>query len=94
MLGWALRDDLCHRREELGVATNGGLSLTDEGLRRNSGPAWLRKGVEESLRALGVDHIDLYHIHCRTLGPGRRIAASVSALDQVGAAPVHRGDCL
>jgi aryl-alcohol dehydrogenase-like predicted oxidoreductase len=63
MLGRALRDDFRHRREEVVVATKGGLRLTDEGLRRDSSPTWLRKGVEESLRALGVEYIDLYQIH-------------------------------
>src|SRR3954469_13626721 len=63
LLGRALRDDLDHRREEVVIATKGGLRMSDEGLVRDSSPAWLRRGVEESLRALQVDHIDLYQIH-------------------------------
>jgi aryl-alcohol dehydrogenase-like predicted oxidoreductase len=63
LLGRALRDDLDHRREEVVIATKGGLRMTDKGLVRDSSPAWLRRGVEESLRALEVDHIDLYQIH-------------------------------
>lgn len=64
LLGRALRDDLTGRREEVVIATKGGLRLDEErGLVRDSSPAWLRRGVEESLRALGVDHIDLYQVH-------------------------------
>jgi aryl-alcohol dehydrogenase-like predicted oxidoreductase len=64
LLGEALRDDLDHRRDEVVIATKGGLRIDDDrGLVRDSSPAWLREGVESSLRALGVDHIDLYQVH-------------------------------
>ncbi len=64
VLGRAPRDDLDHRREEVVIATKGGLRLDEErGLVRDSSPAWLRRGVEESLRAMGSDHIDLYQVH-------------------------------
>jgi aryl-alcohol dehydrogenase-like predicted oxidoreductase len=64
MLGKALRDDLEHRRDEVVIATKGGQRIDDErGFVRDSSPAWLRRGCEESLRALGVDHIDLYQVH-------------------------------
>jgi aryl-alcohol dehydrogenase-like predicted oxidoreductase len=63
MLGRALRDDLDNRRDEVVIATKGGLRKTDEGLERDSSPDWLRRGVEQSLRELGVDHIDLYQVH-------------------------------
>lgn len=63
LLAAALRDDLDHSRAEVVVATKGGLRTTPNGLVRDSSPAWLRRGVDESLEALGVDHIDLYQIH-------------------------------
>jgi aryl-alcohol dehydrogenase-like predicted oxidoreductase len=64
MLGQALRDDLDHRRDEVVIATKGGLRIDDErGLVRDSSPGWLRRGVDASLAALGVDHIDLYQVH-------------------------------
>jgi aryl-alcohol dehydrogenase-like predicted oxidoreductase len=63
LLGRALRGDLDARRDEVAIATKGGLRLGDDGLVRDSSPAWLRAGVEDSLRALGVDHIDLYQVH-------------------------------
>jgi aryl-alcohol dehydrogenase-like predicted oxidoreductase len=63
LLGRALRDELAQHREQLVIATKGGLRMTDDGQVRDSSPAWLRQGVEDSLRALGVDYIDLYQIH-------------------------------
>lgn len=63
LLGEALRDDITHRRDELVIATKGGLRPTPDGMVRDSSPAWIRQGVDSSLRALGVDYIDLYQIH-------------------------------
>jgi aryl-alcohol dehydrogenase-like predicted oxidoreductase len=63
LLGRALRDELDHRRDEVVIATKGGLRPTDDGLVRDSSPAWLRAGVDASLRALGTDHIDVYQVH-------------------------------
>jgi aryl-alcohol dehydrogenase-like predicted oxidoreductase len=64
MLGKALRDDLDHRRDEVVIATKGGQRIDEQrGFVRDSSRAWLRQGCEESLRALGVDHIDLYQVH-------------------------------
>jgi aryl-alcohol dehydrogenase-like predicted oxidoreductase len=63
LLGRALRDDLDHRRDEVVIATKGGLRMTDDGLVRDSSAAWLRSGVENSLRVLEVEHIDIYQVH-------------------------------
>jgi aryl-alcohol dehydrogenase-like predicted oxidoreductase len=63
MLGRALRDDLDHRRDDVVIATKGGLRPQGDGAVRDSSPQWLREGVESSLRALDVDHIDLYQVH-------------------------------
>jgi aryl-alcohol dehydrogenase-like predicted oxidoreductase len=62
-LATALRDDLDHSRADVVIATKGGLRSTPDGLVRDSSPAWLRQGVDESLDALGVDYLDLYQIH-------------------------------
>jgi aryl-alcohol dehydrogenase-like predicted oxidoreductase len=62
LLGEALRDDLDHRRDEVVIASKGGLR-DDDARPRDSSPGWLRRGVDESLRALGVDYIDLYQVH-------------------------------
>ena len=63
-LGRMLRDDLDHRRDEVIIATKGGVRVDEDGARvRDSSPQWLRDGVEQSMKALGVDHIDLYQVH-------------------------------
>jgi aryl-alcohol dehydrogenase-like predicted oxidoreductase len=63
LLGAALADDLRSNREQVVVATKGGLRREGDRLVRDSSPAWLRKGVDASLDALGVDAIDLYQVH-------------------------------
>jgi aryl-alcohol dehydrogenase-like predicted oxidoreductase len=64
LLGEALRDELEHHREELTIATKGGLRIDPEqGLVRDSSPEWLRQGVHESLGYLGVEYIDVYQVH-------------------------------
>jgi aryl-alcohol dehydrogenase-like predicted oxidoreductase len=62
LLGRALRDELGHRRDQVVIATEGGLRDDDE-RPRDASPEWLRRGVDESLLALGVDYIDLYQVH-------------------------------
>jgi aryl-alcohol dehydrogenase-like predicted oxidoreductase len=51
------------RRDDVVVATKGGLRRDGDGLVRDTGARWLREGVESSLRNLGTDHIDLYQVH-------------------------------
>lgn len=51
-------------RDRVVIATKGGLRPTPGGgVERDASPAWVRRGVEDSLRALGTDYIDLYQIH-------------------------------
>ena len=45
------------------IATKGGLRMDGDRVIRDASPAWLRKGVEASLDALGTDYIDLYQVH-------------------------------
>ncbi len=61
MLGEALRDRA--RREEVVIATKGGLRMDGDRLVRDASARWLREGVESSLRDLGTDYIDLYQVH-------------------------------
>ncbi len=62
-LNQALQPEIRSKRQELVLATKGGLRQAGDQLVRDSSPAWLRQGLESSLRALGTDYIDLYLIH-------------------------------
>jgi len=86
LLGRALSDELTTRRDEVVIATKGGLRIDEQrGLVRDSSPAWLRHGVEESLRALGVEHIDLYQVHWPdTATPFAETAQALDALIDEG----------
>jgi aryl-alcohol dehydrogenase-like predicted oxidoreductase len=50
-------------RDEIVIATKGGLRLDGGQLVRDASPDWLRRGVDASLQALGVEVIDLYQLH-------------------------------
>jgi aryl-alcohol dehydrogenase-like predicted oxidoreductase len=52
-----------HPREELVIATKGGLRPEGAGIVRDASATWIREGVEASLRALDTDFIDLYQVH-------------------------------
>jgi aryl-alcohol dehydrogenase-like predicted oxidoreductase len=81
LLALALRDELDHSRGEVVIATKGGLRNTPAGLVRDSSPTWLRRGVEESLDALGVDYVDLYQIHWPD--PAVPLAETAGALQEL-----------
>ncbi|HET9256680.1 MAG TPA: aldo/keto reductase [Pseudonocardiaceae bacterium] len=61
LLGAALRERTS--REEVIIATKGGLRMDGDRLVRDASREWLRKGVESSLDHLGTDYIDLYQVH-------------------------------
>lgn len=53
-----------YRREDVVIATKGGLrSLGGARVERDASAAGIRKGVDDSLRALATDHIDLFQVH-------------------------------
>jgi aryl-alcohol dehydrogenase-like predicted oxidoreductase len=81
LLGRALGDELNHHRDDVVIATKGGLRMTPEGLVRDSSAGWLRSGTEQSLRALGLDHIDLYQVHWPD--PDVPLAETAGALEQL-----------
>jgi aryl-alcohol dehydrogenase-like predicted oxidoreductase len=83
LLGRALAADLRAARDDVVIATKGGLRMDGGRLVRDSSPAWLRKGVAASLDALGTDYIDLYQVHWPD--PATPIAETAAALaDLVG----------
>ncbi|MEV2191858.1 aldo/keto reductase [Streptomyces phaeochromogenes] len=51
------------RREDLVLATKATLPMGDERNHRGSSRRWLVTSLDNSLRRLGVDHVDLYQIH-------------------------------
>lgn len=51
------------RRDAFFIATKAGLEWNDRGVFANSTTPRLRRELEDSLRRLGTDHIDLYQVH-------------------------------
>ena len=51
------------QRDAVVVATKGGLRRDGDRLVRDASAAWLREGVEASLRNLRTDYIDIYQVH-------------------------------
>jgi aryl-alcohol dehydrogenase-like predicted oxidoreductase len=85
LLGRALRDDLDKRRDEVVIATKGGLRMTPDGLVRDASPEFLRAGLEESLLSLDVDYVDIYQVHWPDPGiPFAETAAGLEELVQEG----------
>lgn len=81
LLGRALRDDLDKRRDQVVIATKGGLRMTDDGLVRDASPDFLRAGIEESLGSLGVDYVDIYQVHWPD--PNVPFAETAAALEEL-----------
>lgn len=57
LLGVALKD----RRDEAVIASKFGMPIDDTHL--GAKPSYVKQACEDSLRRLGVDHIDLYQLH-------------------------------
>jgi aryl-alcohol dehydrogenase-like predicted oxidoreductase len=51
------------RRDDIVLATKAGLPMGTERNRRGGSRRWLITALDDSLRRLGVDHVDLYQIH-------------------------------
>ena len=67
------------RRGEVVLATKFGMKMGDD--LQGARPEYIRGAVEESLRRLGTDHIDLYQLH--TPDPAVPIADTLGALDEL-----------
>lgn len=67
------------RRQDAIIATKFGMRIDDE--RRGAKPAYIRQAVEDSLRRLGTDYIDLYQLH--TPDASVPIADTLGALDEL-----------
>ncbi|HKS49535.1 MAG TPA: aldo/keto reductase [Amycolatopsis sp.] len=51
------------RREQVVLATKFGIVFTEQGMSARGDAAYVKQCCEDSLRRLGVDHIDLYYQH-------------------------------
>ncbi|MEV5825062.1 aldo/keto reductase [Spirillospora sp. NPDC052242] len=51
------------RRDDIVLATKANMPMGDERNRQGSSRRWLVTALDDSLRRLGVDHVDLYQIH-------------------------------
>lgn len=60
-----LGEALGQRRGEAIVATKFGVRIEGGRTFYDNSPAWIRHALEQSLRRLGTDHVDLYQIHYR-----------------------------
>jgi aryl-alcohol dehydrogenase-like predicted oxidoreductase len=69
------------RRDEVIVATKGGLRMEGTTLVRDASAGWLRAGVEASLRNLATDYIDLYQVHWPD--PATPAEETAAALEQL-----------
>lgn len=85
--GWGASEKLLAQalagvpREQVVIATKGGLRREGGELLRDSSPAWLRKGVEESLGHLDTDYLDIYQVHWPD--PNTPFAATAAALEEL-----------
>jgi aryl-alcohol dehydrogenase-like predicted oxidoreductase len=70
---------LAGRRREAVIATKFGMKFDDE--RQGANPTYVRQAVEDSLRRLGTDYIDLYQLH--QPDPKTPIADTLGALDEL-----------
>ncbi|MGP3990621.1 aldo/keto reductase [Streptomyces sp. 3N207] len=51
------------RRDEVVLATKGHLPMGDEPNHSGNSRRWLTRALDDSLRRLGTDHVDLYQLH-------------------------------
>ncbi|MGW7302651.1 aldo/keto reductase [Streptomyces sp. NPDC054829] len=51
------------RRDDIVLATKATMPMSDEPNHHGSSRRWLTTALDDSLRRLGVDHIDLYQVH-------------------------------
>lgn len=54
---------LGHRRDEIVIATKGGVYWDNKKQVTDSRPEVIRQECEESLQRLGMDHVELYYLH-------------------------------
>jgi aryl-alcohol dehydrogenase-like predicted oxidoreductase len=69
------------RRDDVVLATKFGLPMGSDANHRGGSPRWIIRAVEDSLRRLDTDHIDLYQMH--RPDPNTDINETLSALSEL-----------
>lgn len=69
------------RRDNVVLATKFGRSMSDDPNRRGASRRWIMRAVEDSLRRLQTDYIDLYQVH--RLDPETDIGETLSTLSDL-----------
>ena len=69
------------RRDDVILATKFSLPMGADPNHRGGSPRWIKRAIEDSLRRLGTDHIDLYQMH-RT-DPDTDIDETLAALSEL-----------
>jgi aryl-alcohol dehydrogenase-like predicted oxidoreductase len=69
------------RRDDVVLATKFALPMADDANRKGGSPRWIARAVEDSLRRLDTDHIDLYQMH--RPDPDTDIDETLSALSDL-----------
>ena len=72
---------LARRRDDVVIATKGGIHWTDRKQTLDASPATLKRQCEESLRRLGTDRVELYYLHAPD--PRTAVADSAGALKEL-----------
>ena len=79
LIGYAIRD----RRDEVVLASKYGIvdNRPGTGMQLRADPEYVKRSCDESLKRLGVDHIDLYYLH--RVDPLTPIEDSVGAMAEL-----------
>lgn len=75
---------LAGRRDRVVLATKVGNAMSDDPAERGLSPRWIKASCDDSLRRLGVDHIDVYQMH--RPDPDTPLEESLAAFDELVAA--------
>ncbi len=71
-------------RDDWVLATKAGNPMSDKPNETGLGRKWLLRAIEDSLRRLGTDHVDIYYLHKDD--PGTPLEETLSALGEIIAA--------
>lgn len=69
------------RRDEVVIASKFGMRVQEDPARSGASAAWVARAVEDSLRRLGIERIDLYQLH--RPDPATPIEETLGALDEL-----------